>query len=84
MLMYYLVLVLLVPFLSAKVVDYMKIENGSYKEMATEQIVSTSLFFAAIPLLWDHIDSSSAILLSGGTLGESLRKKKKIDDKKED
>ena len=65
MLIYYLVLILLVPIVSAQVVDWIRIENGSYTEMATEQLVSTALFFAAIPLLWDRIDRSSQKILEG-------------------
>jgi len=59
MLMYYLVLILFVPYFAAKVVDIMEIQNGSYSEMATEQIISQALFFAAIPFLWDKIDEAS-------------------------
>ena len=59
MLVYYLVLVLLVPILASKVVDIFTIEEGSYQEMAAEQIVSMSLFYAAIPLLWNSIDEGS-------------------------
>lgn len=64
MLIYYLVLILFVPYLAAYAADGMNIENGSYQEMATEQIISTALFFAAIPLLWDQIDTTSAKTLA--------------------
>jgi hypothetical protein len=49
----------MVPYLAAKVVDYLKISNGSYQEMAAEQVISESLFFAAFPFLWDNIDTHS-------------------------
>ena len=56
---YYLVLILLVPFLAARVVDHMQIPNGSYQEMAAEQAISMGLFFCAIPFVWNRIDSVS-------------------------
>jgi hypothetical protein len=59
MLVYYLILVLLVPVLAAKVVDIGKIPSGSYQEKAAEQVVSMSLFYVAIPFLWDYIDEFS-------------------------
>ena len=65
MLIYYLVLILMVPYLATMVVDYLQIPNGSYQEMAAEQVISTSLFFAAIPFLWDNIDINSQKLLVG-------------------
>jgi hypothetical protein len=59
MLAYYLILVLLVPIVAAKVVDFGKIPAGSYQEMAAEQVISMSMFYVAIPLLWNAIDDYS-------------------------
>mmetsp|Transcript_99395 Transcript_99395/g.148842 ORF Transcript_99395/g.148842 Transcript_99395/m.148842 type:complete len:189 (-) Transcript_99395:149-715(-) len=59
MLVYYLILVLLVPIVAAKVVDIGEIPAGSYQEMAAEQVISMSLFYVAIPLLWNAIDDYS-------------------------
>ena len=56
MLAYYLVLILCVPYISTKVVDAVKIPNGSYAEMAAEQCISMSLFFLVIPNIWNTID----------------------------
>ena len=58
-LVYYLVLILLVPFLAARAVDHLKIPNGSYQEMAAEQTIGMGLFFCAIPFVWNRIDSVS-------------------------
>jgi hypothetical protein len=58
-LVYYLVLILLVPFLASLVVDRMQIPNGSYQEMAAEQTIGLALFFCIIPIVWNHIDSYS-------------------------
>ena len=59
MLVYYLILILMVPFLAGMVVDWLRIENGSYQEMAAEQTISISLFFVCIPFLWNYIDEYS-------------------------
>jgi hypothetical protein len=56
MTVYYVVLILFVPYLSNKVVDRTGIPNGSYIEMAAEQVISLTVFFGAIPALWDIID----------------------------
>jgi hypothetical protein len=59
MAVYYLVLILFVPYLSTKVVDRTGIPNGSYLEMAAEQIISLGVFFGVIPALWDIIDDGA-------------------------
>ena len=59
MLAYYLVLILFVPYLSTRVVDALDIENGSYKEMFAEQVISMSVFFGAIPTIWNTIDEGA-------------------------
>lgn len=59
MLVYYLVLILLVPYLATVAVDKLKVENGSYGEMAAEQSIGLILFFLVIPVVWNHIDSYS-------------------------
>jgi hypothetical protein len=56
MFVYYLVLIVFVPYVSTKVVDFVKIPNGSYLEMAAEQCISLSLFFLVIPSVWNSID----------------------------
>ena len=60
MLVYYIVLILFVPILASHVVKLIHSEKGTYAELLTYQIVSISLFFIAIPLLWDYIDSCSS------------------------
>jgi hypothetical protein len=45
--------------LASMAVDVLKIENGSFGEMAAEHTISLALFFAAIPFLWNHIDTYS-------------------------
>ena len=59
MVVYYAVLILFVPEVSVVVVDYLQIPNGSYMEMAAEQTISLSLFFLAIPIFWDWIDTGA-------------------------
>eukprot|EP00934_Nitzschia_sp_Nitz4_P003386 Nitzschia sp. Nitz4//scaffold100_size80364//40970//41762//NITZ4_005346-RA/size80364-processed-gene-0.55-mRNA-1//-1//CDS//3329532100//3376//frame0 len=59
MLVYYLVLILLVPYLAARVVDALKVENESYEEMAAEQLIGLFLFFFVIPVIWNNIDAYS-------------------------
>jgi hypothetical protein len=65
MLIYYVILILLVPTIAAKVVDYFILEQGSYGEMAAEQLISLSLFYVAIPFLWDTIDEYSKRVVVG-------------------
>ena len=59
MLCYYAILILLVPVVAANLVDYFLVDTGTYLEMATEQMTSMGLFYLAIPLLWNYIDSQS-------------------------
>ena len=60
MLVYYLVLILYVPWLSKKVIDYMEsIPEGGYMETVTEQVISVSIFMVAVPLIWNVIDSKT-------------------------
>ena len=59
MLVYYCVLILFVPALSTRVVDALEITNGSYTEMFAEQIISMSVFFGAIPTIWNTIDEGA-------------------------
>lgn len=56
MLVYYLVLLVLVPFISTNVVDFVGIPNGSYLEMGAEHTISLSIFFLVIPNIWNTID----------------------------
>jgi hypothetical protein len=65
MLIYYVILILLVPAIAAKVVDYFILEQDSYEEMAAEQVISMSLFYIAIPYLWDSIDEYSKRVVVG-------------------
>jgi hypothetical protein len=58
-LVYYLILILLVPYLASMAIDFLNIENGSYGEMAAEHTISLALFFVAIPFLWNYIDTYS-------------------------
>mmetsp|Transcript_44313 Transcript_44313/g.106755 ORF Transcript_44313/g.106755 Transcript_44313/m.106755 type:complete len:243 (+) Transcript_44313:159-887(+) len=59
MIVYYLIVILGVPYVAEKVVDLLPIENGSHWETVTETIVGFIIFSFAIPLLWNYIDESS-------------------------
>lgn len=56
---YYIVLILLVPIVAAKMVLWMGILEGSYLELAAHQATSLALFFVIIPLVWNKIDEQS-------------------------
>jgi EF hand len=56
---YYIILILLVPVIAAKIMDWTGILEGSYLEMAANQTTSLALFFVAIPLIWNKIDEHS-------------------------
>jgi hypothetical protein len=58
-LVYYSVLILLVPWLAQRLLDYFEITQNSYGEMAAERIISYAFFFLNIPLLWNYIDETS-------------------------
>ena len=69
MLVYYAVLILYVPWLAKKAIQTIidrniiitssTIPQGGYFEMAVEQVISTSIFMLAIPLIWNAIDSKT-------------------------
>ncbi|CAJ1968032.1 unnamed protein product [Cylindrotheca closterium] len=59
MVVYYLIVILGVPYTAAKVVDILPIENGSHWETVTETIVGFAIFSLAIPLVWNFIDEAS-------------------------
>lgn len=59
-LVYYVVLILFVPIVASYIVTLIDIQRGTYLELCTNQIVSISLFFIAIPLLWNYIDECYA------------------------
>jgi hypothetical protein len=88
MLVYYLVLILFVPFLSSRVVDFLKIDNGSYLEMAAEQAISMSVFFGAIPTIWNTIDEGArekvGDMVSTHAAAEVVTEEKLDTDKKDD
>lgn len=65
-LVYYLVLILLVPVLATRLVDWLQIPNGSYQEMAAEQTIGLGLFFVVIPFVWNFIDDYSEHKLEQG------------------
>jgi len=58
-LVYYSILILLVPYIAQQVIDVLEIKTGSYMETAAEQVISMSFFFLAIPLLWNFVDRTS-------------------------
>ncbi|KAG7344590.1 EF hand domain containing protein [Nitzschia inconspicua] len=60
MAVYYIILILLVPFVAAKVVATMGIPNGSYLAMAAEQSISLATFLGAIPTIWNLIDERAS------------------------
>lgn len=60
MLVYYIVLIMYVPWLSSKVIGSIDIiTEDSYLEMVTQPVISISVFVVAVPLLWDFIDSKT-------------------------
>jgi hypothetical protein len=59
MVMYYLILLLFVPYASAQIVDSLFIPNGSYLESLLETIVGFAMFYIAVPVAWDFIDELS-------------------------
>jgi hypothetical protein len=56
---YYSVLILMVPWLAQKVVDYLKIKQDSYGEMAADRIIAYAFFSLTIPQIWNYIDERS-------------------------
>ncbi len=71
MLVYYLVLILYVPWLSKQIIDFMEnIPEGGYMETVTEQIVSVSIFMVLVPLLWNAIDSKTETTI--GAMNSSM------------
>jgi hypothetical protein len=58
-LVYYSILILMVPWLAQKAVDYLQIKEDSYGEMAAERIISYAFFFLTIPQIWNYIDEKS-------------------------
>ena len=70
-LVYYAVLIFLVPKLAIQVIDYAKIPNGSYLEMAAEQVISLGLFFAVIPVIWNMIDTDTTRRIAETTASSS-------------
>ena len=74
MIVYYGVLILFVPWLSRQVIDATpQIHDGSYLEMAAEQTMSVSIFFVAIPLLWNVIDSSAHNVIDKINQGRKMK-----------
>jgi hypothetical protein len=59
MVMYYLIVMLFVPYAAAQVVDALPIDEGSYLEMITEAAVGFVIFSVAIPVVWNKIDNAS-------------------------
>lgn len=59
MVMYYLILMLFVPFAAAQIVNFLPIEDGSIWEKLTETIVGFVMFSVAIPVVWNAIDDAS-------------------------
>jgi hypothetical protein len=59
MVMYYLILLLFVPYASAHIVDTLFIPNGGYLESLLETIVGFAMFYIAVPVAWDFIDDLS-------------------------
>jgi hypothetical protein len=66
MLVYYLVLILYVPWFSKQVIDtFESIPEGGYLELVTEQCISVFIFTIAVPLLWNAIDSKTETTIEG-------------------
>ncbi|KAL3921190.1 MAG: hypothetical protein SGARI_006742, partial [Bacillariaceae sp.] len=56
---YYIVLILLVPVVATKIVNLTGIVQDSYLELTVHQATSLALFFVIIPLVWNKIDERS-------------------------
>jgi hypothetical protein len=87
MLVYYVVLILCVPYVSTKVVDLMGVPSGSYMEMAAEKVVYTALWMLVIPNVWNTIDErtqrrivETARSTTGGTNDEPKAESEKKDE----
>lgn len=59
MVMYYLIVMLFVPYAAAQTVNALPIDEGSYLEMITESAVGFIIFSVAIPVVWNKIDNAS-------------------------
>ena len=69
---YYAILILFVPYLVNHLTVYFLIEKDSYQELATKQLLSTGIFFVAIPLLWNKIDQASRVsIVKKGTKNQN-------------
>jgi hypothetical protein len=85
MAVYYVVLILLVPFVAAKVVDHAGslIPNGSYLEMAAEQTIGLATFFGAIPFIWNIIDEGASKRVGEMAQAEANKKQSEEEEKEE-
>ena len=94
MLVYYAVLILYVPWLAKKAIQTIidrniiitssTIPEGGYFEMAVEQVISTSIFMLAIPLIWNAIDSKSETTIDKINNNNNNNKNKSDTDKKDE
>ena len=84
MMVYYLVLILYVPWFSKKVIDSMEsIPEGGLMESIAEQVISVSIFMGAVPLLWNAIDSKTETTIDMMNSSISISAGKSEDEKKE-
>jgi len=81
---YYLVLILYVPWFSKKVIDSMEsIPEGGLMESIAEQVISVSIFMGAVPLLWNAIDSKTETTIDTMNNSITISEGKSEDEKKE-
>jgi len=84
MLVYYLVLILYVPWFSKQVIDtFDSIPEGGYLELVTEQCISVSIFTIAVPLLWNAIDSKTETTIEGMNCSSNSSEDKPEAEKKD-
>mmetsp|Transcript_7179 Transcript_7179/g.17536 ORF Transcript_7179/g.17536 Transcript_7179/m.17536 type:complete len:198 (+) Transcript_7179:163-756(+) len=84
MMVYYLVLILYVPWFSKKVIDSMEsIPEGGLMESIAEQVISVSIFMGAVPLLWNAIDSKTETTIDTMNNSITISEGKSEDEKKE-
>eukprot|EP00980_Cylindrotheca_fusiformis_P020463 scaffold7514_cov67-Cylindrotheca_fusiformis.AAC.3 len=84
MVMYYLILMLFVPFASTQIVNFLPIDEGSILEKLTESIVGFIMFSVAIPVVWNAIDDASRKNLEKKPSQEIANNKNNNNHKKDD
>ena len=82
LLTYYAILILFVPWLATKIVDYWGIKEDTYYEMAAEQMTSMTIFFFIVPQVWNYIDAQSRDVATKQSVEvKKLKIKKSLQEK---